>query len=486
MATLTGSKIADTYTMLLKATAVVDGTLRKVEDGAGTDTALMVSTAGIAIDTGDELYFDSGNNTYIHEATGDRLDFVIGGDVNGFVLLGGAVTKVGIGTAAPTYSIDVEGAGSQSIRVQSTDNNAQLLLLSTSSGGAETYNSTVKFESGGASGGTIYYDHHATPVSQKMYFVTGDDAINSMVIDGVGNVCIGATAAAEKHASHSVLQIGGNSRLEGVTAKQASSQLNISNNAHYAADASYEYISTDEASLYLQATGKHTFYSAVSGTAGNDITWTGAVRIEDGTVLAGTTSVSHSASVIEARSAASAGCYINIVAPTDGQDSGLMLSNAVDGTYKWTMYNIGSSDTLRIGDAGNDDGVTLAQESDASWVGFSDERMKENITEIDSTIAKLNTLRCAEFNWKEGKDSRKAVRRIGLIAQDVYKVFPRAVVGSPDDTYEYTPAVYNDAGDAEQPAERKGAMQLSYTALVTPIIKAIQELSAKVEALENA
>ena len=80
MATLTGSSIASTYTMLLKMDATgVTSSLQKIEDGDATDSALSVSTVAAAIDATDKFYFDGGSHTYIYESADDILDIYVGG-----------------------------------------------------------------------------------------------------------------------------------------------------------------------------------------------------------------------------------------------------------------------------------------------------------------------------------------------------------------------------------------------------------------------
>ena len=104
--------------------------------------------------------------------------------------------------------------------------------------------------------------------------------------------------------------------------------------------------------------------------------------------------------------------------------------------------------------------------------------MKDNLVELTNATTNLNTLRCVNYNSKYGSDKTKSKKRIGLIAQDIYKVYPEATTGSPDDVYEY------DA-DAEG-YKHKNAMGVAYTDLIPVLVKAIQELSAKITALENA
>jgi hypothetical protein len=121
----------------------------------------------------------------------------------------------------------------------------------------------------------------------------------------------------------------------------------------------------------------------------------------------------------------------------------------------------------------------------------SDERIKENVvdTEIDA-LGKLNDLRVVDFNWNDPSDisfnNRNARGKwTGLIAQEVIEHIPYVVNAVRDEeTLEPMP-------DAKE-YDRKGVATgkdslwgLEYDKLVPVLIKAVQELSAKVEALEN-
>ena len=139
MATLTNNTIASTYTMLLKMKDTgVDADLNKVESGDADDCALSLATAKIGIDTTDTLHFDGDNgdfsasDTYIYESATDQLDFVVGGDTDGFVLLeGGGVTKVGIGTASPTYQLQIKSSTAGAINIFSViaDDDGHVMLV---------------------------------------------------------------------------------------------------------------------------------------------------------------------------------------------------------------------------------------------------------------------------------------------------------------------------------------------------------------------
>ena len=158
-------------------------------------------------------------------------------------------------------------------------------------------------------------------------------------------------------------------------------------------------------------------------------------------------------------------------------DAGGMLTLAYNTTAKWNILSrnqtsVGSAFSLQIQDADGNDGVYMNQNA-TSFTSNSDERMKENIVELESATDKLNTLRCVNFTMKHDSSGEK---RIGLIAQDVYKVYPEVTTGSPDVEYSYNSATTGSS--------HINAMGLQYTELVAPMIKAIQELSSQIGVLK--
>ena len=86
----------------------------------------------------------------------------------------------------------------------------------------------------------------------------------------------------------------------------------------------------------------------------------------------------------------------------------------------------------------------------------SDARLKNVLGEAKG-LEIINKLNPVNFEWKESKEIQD-----GLIAQEVLEIVPNAVTGSEEDMY-----------------------QMDYSKLVTPLIKAIQELSAEVEELKT-
>ena len=173
--------------------------------------------------------------------------------------------------------------------------------------------------------------------------------------------------------------------------------------------------------------------------------------------------------------------YLQIEADSGGagtNNAGIFLAEA--GTAKWHIINNGSStDRFDISDEGSDDGVYIAQ-GGAAWTDLSDERLKHSFSPIENAVDKLNTLQAVNFKWKYGSEKRKVRNNLGLIAQEVNEVFPEAV-DSPD----LKSFKLNDHPlfDGEKQAEN--AWGIAYSKIVPALVKAIQELSAKVDALEN-
>jgi hypothetical protein len=103
----------------------------------------------------------------------------------------------------------------------------------------------------------------------------------------------------------------------------------------------------------------------------------------------------------------------------------------------------------------------------------SDARIKEDIadTKVNALVA-INSLKLREFKKKDQSFKRK----IGLVAQEVLETMPE-LVGKTSIPTEYEDCF--DSGEEEMYTIGTGDLTYYY-------LKAIQELSAKVEALENA
>jgi hypothetical protein len=93
-----------------------------------------------------------------------------------------------------------------------------------------------------------------------------------------------------------------------------------------------------------------------------------------------------------------------------------------------------------------------------SWVATSDQRAKQNIADIESTIDVVKALKPSRFNWKADGSAD-----VGFIAQQVQPLIPEAVV---------------DSGDPD------AMLGITQDKLLPFVVKALQEAVAKIESLE--
>jgi hypothetical protein len=143
-----------------------------------------------------------------------------------------------------------------------------------------------------------------------------------------------------------------------------------------------------------------------------------------------------------------------------------IIANGADGSTVGTMLFI-----IREADAGN--AITAMSVAttgviDGDFEDTSDEALKTNIKAIPAGLSIVNALNPVTFDW-DSDVTRRSGSKSGFIAQEVETVLPNDVSG--------------DDYDADDAASGKS---INVTGIVAHLTKAVQELSAKVEALENA
>ena len=108
----------------------------------------------------------------------------------------------------------------------------------------------------------------------------------------------------------------------------------------------------------------------------------------------------------------------------------------------------------------SDSGSCTVDPGDGDFSCSSDIRLKKNISDLESSLGIINSLRPVRYNWNsdENNDSTK----IGFIAQEVDEVLPEFVT------------TYKD-----------GYLGLNYAGFTPVLTKAIQELDLKITGIEN-
>ena len=607
MATLSGQTIANTYTMILKmADTGIDGTLNKIESGDADDGALALSTTAIGIDTTDKMHFDgidgdfSASNTYIHEAGADRLDFVVGGDTNGFVLLeGSGVTKVGIGLAAPSANLHIyrntsdetsllrleeDGAGDAKMAytlsgssawqtgIDNTDNAFKIAAQET---GAWTDTRLTILTDGNVGIGTTtpYSPLHIKSAAEDDLdgIADGGTAIPQVLIEGSGDTAgdnspilclhnsstgtdndfigrIAFTAGDDDDSTPADPSQGTEyasivARISDVTDNTTDGLLyfytDVNNTATQTMALKGGNVGIGTASPYskLHVSGGDIELDRHDSDVGQAIRWgDGGTEWNTGPKIA---SIYHGASdadeqglgfyVHDSATAGDAATlamtimgkadkvgYVGIgdadpgyqldvagteessfIAVIDNKGSGngadvLILRNAhathPTNTNVYIAFNDagGTLDTLRGDGSG---GV------EETWTDASDARIKENINDLIGGLDKINALRPVSFNYTEDYINGKVTNycanerwkhiEAGFIAQEFEAQLPVSVKScietvSEDITYDGASKVVGDEVEVKKIDIKNNQIFQAY------LVKAIQELSAKVEALENA
>lgn len=132
-------------------------------------------------------------------------------------------------------------------------------------------------------------------------------------------------------------------------------------------------------------------------------------------------------------------------------DSQLSISDGSNGAVVWIV--------------GTDAGTCYQGDNAATWSTTSDRRLKREIADATKGLDAINAIQVRTFRYR--KDNRYNMdsepSRVGVIAQELEEVFPEAVLEN-----------------------AHGHKTVSTDSINWALLKAVQELSAKVEALESA
>jgi len=142
-----------------------------------------------------------------------------------------------------------------------------------------------------------------------------------------------------------------------------------------------------------------------------------------------------------------------------GTDTHLFLgyysaTSVLNGTYSYGVYTNGN-----------------VENTNNSYTGISDIKLKENIVDASSQWSDFKTLQVRNYNFK-AETGYSTHTQIGLIAQEVELVSPGLVSESPD-----RDADGNDLGTVTK--------SVNYSVLYMKTVKALQEAMERIEVLEQ-
>jgi len=135
-----------------------------------------------------------------------------------------------------------------------------------------------------------------------------------------------------------------------------------------------------------------------------------------------------------------------------------LLNGKSDTAFALASHTHSASQVGLTNLSNNGNNVTGNFTATGNVTAYSDERVKANIQKIDNALDKVNQLNGYTFD----RTDVDMPRQTGVIAQEIQKVLPEAVVESED-----------------------GQSTVAYGNLVGLLIEAVNELTNKVKALEN-
>lgn len=416
-------------------------------------------------------YRHNNNSMAFRANDGDRL--VV--DQNGNVVIGGGTTPRTMGFGDTRTQIEGTGATTASLSIVRNSNgvNPPYLIFGKSRGtalGANTivangdYLGTIRFNAAdgtdaGNSAAQIHAQIDGTPGANdtpgSLYFSTTNDGENAatsrMVIKSDGKVGIGTNSPGAK------LEVSGKD----------------------------DYGSSDIIKCIFDNSPADTgvtfadIFGTVKSRFSIDASNTNDLYISSGTEMKfflGTTTTS-STQVLHLKKINSNISSVHVGNGVIGPSNDITYRAQGSGeNWRWGS-NVANSHSYWINSSST--GVYMTSGSTA-WSAHSDERLKENITPIGEVLPSLLNMRCVKYNRKGDSGNTK----IGFIAQDWEgKGFDEVV----DEDTGFT---IQDDGTLESVVEEDNTSTLkpksiAYTETIPLLLKAIQELEARVKELES-
>ena len=462
------------------ATAITIDSSEKVGIGKSPSTwHLDVDSTDVYIAS-----FDGSNNTGVAINSSSSIADIIGysnsaSSYNALNIRGASGTglvvdtsnRVGIGTASPSRELDIQAASGW----------AELALrgASGSSGSLEYFNASTKLAE-------IYADTSTNIIFRNSTSGTTE----RMRINASG--CIGLGTTADRSLGTNITTT--------VTSGSAGSGFWMSTGNSSATSTkliSYQNGSVGEFKIN-QGSGVNggSILFSINDAEKMRINSNGKIGINkiDGTGMLNIQSNSDYTRLIELFGSGTSSAVASLRIGISGNNSQIPMIGGVSAGYAGLSYHyyylvpqIQQSDNngdLRLGGASNRFHTVYS----VNGVSTSDERVKEEIENLDVGLAFIKSLKPKKFrykdkdsdgNYKDGKlEQKNGVKKWGLIAQDVKKALDDNSITEDIGLWSFEKGECNGKVIENQ-------QQLQYQELISPLIKAIQELEARIATLEG-
>jgi hypothetical protein len=358
----------------------------------------------------------------------------------GSVLMSGSL---GIGTNLPSAQIHIVGNSSSElttgVKLVRSEQAGQYVVMNYESGIAnftavDTAFSGPQFRFNTSTNGTT---------STERVRITKDGNVGIGIVPNTG------------WSSFTALQLGGNTYN---ALASSNHYLNISANTYYDGT-NFRYITTNFATRYQQSDGTHLWYIGPSGTAGNAVSFTTAMSITSaGRVLIGTTTASAGAGGF-----ATSSLHVDGEIVSKGSLAGVFWENRSGGTTdqsNWYGLYTSAGTIYVYNGAGN---IANINGSSGAYTATSDINKKKDFEQSNIGLNEVLQLNPTLYRMKT--DGEFSSKYLGFIAQEVKEFIPQA---------------YSESGEGDNKF-----IGLTEMPIIAALTKAVQELSAKVTALEN-
>ena len=393
--------------------------------------------------------------------------------------------SVGIGTTIPSSKLDVRGGSIQAV----TDEN-NLVLLNSDGGSIELKRSGGPFIDFANSGG----DDHDCRIKQDindLVFTTGGhgSATEKLRIDSNGYVGIGSTRpqqqlTVENDATHCLVRV-------------------ISNNLN---ESGIDFGDTDDGDQGKVRYNNTDSYMRFEAGATEKLRINGASGIST-TTFAGSDEVilnagGGNATAGNVRGVINMGTSYKDGGHTDGSGdwSAVKLFLYKDPSTTDNVYGFGVSNGMMeiqsnaflgffVGSNGAGSGSrpkrmvidtngSIGAPSGTNIYSASDSRLKKNVVTLDKGLSEINSLRPVSFNWIDGYCDTETDTLYGFVAQEVQTVDSNLV-------HSFSSTPIGIGTDPLNPTQTiTDPLRVDEKYIVPMLVKAIQELSAKNDALE--
>ena len=341
--------------------------------------------------------------------------------------------RIGIGTTSPAFKLDVNGS-------LSSNGNENVMRIA----GSDTNNA------GGITINSVYGNSASARVS-TLFSIDGQDQASPLAF---------GSGTSEKIRITSAGKVG-----IGLTSPQA--VLDVVSSG--ATSTAFRVLKSGTSTRNLHAATEisgHGRFSIYDSSENEDIRFdsNGDSYFNGGDVGIGTTSPTTKLEVQETTGTVFAGRFFHGSNPSSSPPQGVRVD------FGYTPNN-GTSEFLKCRDSVNSSAVNRAVIMSNGGIGnfttndfnYSDERMKKDINNATAQLDNVKKLQLKTFRYKEQEDSEPT--NLGVVAQDIQTDFP---------------ALVTEQGEGDEARLGVKEQQIMWMA-----VKAIQELSAKVEELES-